>query len=62
MPASSAGRFELERQLDIMTVAERGIGGLFEITEIPESHFCQPLNREFGGSFIYLFNVWSHLV
>jgi hypothetical protein len=26
-----------------------------------ESHLCQPLNREFGESFVYLVYVWSSL-
>jgi hypothetical protein len=35
--------------------------GLFEITEITEAQMCQPLNREFGESFIYLVHIWSRL-
>jgi len=35
---------------------------LFGITEIPESHFCQPLNREFGDliwwKFFVMHNCW----
>jgi hypothetical protein len=43
--------------LMVTMIAER----MFEITEITEFDFCQPLNREFGGSFVYLVFVCSHL-